>query len=323
MTRSRRHWGTSPLPTTRPVSAGRMLLLLVVIGLIYSQARKTETWGWLAPEDPVAATALPQVPSGWKETIQPGPTDVEEWDNRETRDKFSAIVDQTQQALQDMPAYWMCLRWALAQSFDQLRSRAKYATMSRLWSEPDAWRGRLVRLKLHVRLIEEHSAPENSTGVKRVYEIWGWTDDSKSLPFCVVVAELPPDMRSGADVEFETEFVGYFLKWLRYTPGVGDERSSPLLLGRIISTPRRAAQSRTVAGPMFGWVIGAAAVVLVGILLVLRFAPRRRQPVAVNGPPRADEASAIAFLETALKPGDDSQPSPQDPPNPFRSNGGG
>ena len=42
-------------------------------------------------------------------------------------------------------------------------------------------------------------------------DVWGWTDDSKSLPFCCVVPELPPDMKPGVDLSYEGVFVGYFL----------------------------------------------------------------------------------------------------------------
>jgi hypothetical protein len=306
MSRSRRRWNQSPLPAARTMSIWRMTLLLFVLGLIYSQASQPATWAWMA-NDEAPAAAQPVVPAtaSWTEMFEAGPTDAEEWDYRETRDKFSAIVDQTPQALQDMPAYWMCLRWALAQSFAELNSRAKSVTMSRLWSEPDAWRGRLVKLRLYIRLIEEHPAPENSAGVKSVYELWGWTDESKSLPYCVVVAELPPGLKPGADVEYEGQFVGYFLKWMRYVPGAGEERSSPLLLGRIRAAAPRAANTGAVKGPMFAWAVGAAAILIVGMFVALRFWPSRRRAPRPDGPVRDDEGAAMTFLQTAFeKPGE-------------------
>lgn len=302
MSRSRRRWNASPLPPARTLSIWRMALLLGVLGLIYSQASQPATWAWMDGDQP--GSAAPQsVPAttGWTETFEAGPTDAEEWDYRETRDKFSAIVDQTPQSLQDMPAYWMCLRWAVAQTFPELTSRAATVTMSRLWDEPAAWRGKLVKLQLYVRMIDEHAAPENSARLKGVYELWGWTDDSKSLPYCVVVPELPPGMKPGADVDHEVQFVGYFLKWMRYTPGAGEERSSPLLLGRVRTVAPRTASTGTGGGSLSNWAIGAAGVLIVGMFVAVRYLPSRRRAPRADGLVREDEGSAMEFLRTAFE----------------------
>jgi hypothetical protein len=172
--------------------------------------------------------------------------------------------------------------------------------MSQLWEEPDKYRATIVRLALHIRMIEEHPAPENSAKVDRVFEVWGWTDDSKSLPFCCVVPELPPDMKPGVDLSYEGVFVGYFLKWMKYTPGVGKDRSSPILIGRIRSIPNAVARNAPpTAGSWIVWLIFAVVAVPIGWLAwSRRSTPMRRVQTAA---PHEQEA-ALAFLQGALGP---------------------
>jgi hypothetical protein len=108
-------------------------------------------------------------------------------------------------------------------------------------------------------------------------------------------------MNPGADVDHEGEFVGYFLKWMRYTPGAGAERSSPLLLGRIRPAARRVATTGAVQGPMFAWAVGAAAVLIVGMFVAVRYLPSRRRAPRADTPVREDEGTAMAFLQTAFE----------------------
>jgi hypothetical protein len=150
-------------------------------------------------------------------------------------------------------------------------------------------------------MIDEHAAPENSARLKVVYELWGWTDESKSLPYCVVVPELPPGMKPGGDVDHEVQFAGYFLKWMRYTPGAGEERSSPLLLGRVRAAAPQAASARTIRGPLFDWAVGAAGVLIVGMFVAIRFLPSRRRVPRADVQARDDESSAMEFLRTAFE----------------------
>lgn len=305
MSRYRRRWGR-PTSTRRGARPVRMILLLVVLAFIYSQARKASTWRWLAPQQEAAEAAAPAVqPPPFAETVHPGPTDVEERDLKENRDKLSVLVDQTPRSLQDMPAYWLLLRWALAQSFDELQARAQTTTMSTLWDQPNEFRGKLVSLNVHVRRIEEYPAPQNSAGVSKVYEVWGWTEDSKSLPYSFVVPEIPPGMAVGSEVAYDAAFVGYFLKWLRYTPGVGPERSSPLLLGRIRQLSRlpESQAAKPPSDPLGQWAVGIVITIMLGLMAWVSYSGRRKTALA---PGVDQEAATLEFLQHALSgtPGD-------------------
>ena len=167
------------------------------------------------------------------EIIVPGPTDQNESEAAAARSLFQAVTDRAPLSKIEMPAYWRCLKWARAQSFADLERRAVHGVVyTQLWEQPDKYRGKLVRLRLHIRRILDWEAPENSAGVRRVYEAWGWTDESKSFPYVVVFSDLPEGIPLGDNVEEEGLFVGYFLKTIAYT-AFNRNRSSPLLLGRM------------------------------------------------------------------------------------------
>ena len=97
-----------------------------------------------------------------------------------------------------MPAYWRCLKWARAQSFAELERRAADGVVyTQLLEQPDKYRGKLLRLRLHIRRVLDWEAPKNSAGVRRVYEAWGWTDESKSHPTSPSSATLPAGHETG------------------------------------------------------------------------------------------------------------------------------
>ncbi len=62
------------------------------------------------------------------------------------------------------------------------------------------YRGELLHMRLHIRRALMHEAPTNKAGLKQVYELWGWTEESKSFPYVVLCSELPPGITLGAEV---------------------------------------------------------------------------------------------------------------------------
>ena len=186
-----------------------------------------------------------------------------------------------------MPAYWRCLKWARAQSFAQLDQRAIHGLVyTQLWEQPDKYRGKLIRLRLHLQRILDWEAPENSAGVRRVYEAWGWTDESKSFPYVVVLSDVPKGIPLGDNLHEEGLFVGYFLKTMAYT-AYNRNRSSPLLLGRMEWLPSTAPAHPIVGRRDWVWItaVGIPVVLLIvagtwypdAPLSVRRsFRPRRR-----------------------------------------------
>ena len=259
-------------------------------------------------DNPAAPDKPADKPARSWETIKERPTDKEQWDEKAIKDSLSAVTDKTAIQESEMPAYWNLMRWTLAQSSFQLEERAaKNVTMNDLWTTPGDYRGKLVRMPLHIRRISRFEAKgENSAGVKTGYEIWGWADHSHSLPFAVIVPDLPPGLAVGEDVAEDGVFSGYFFKWMRYTPGVGKERSSPVLIGRIVAQPKKVMKSPSVSNdPLFVWLGVAGGLAVAGMVIWSRFSSRRTGPV-VSLP--KDEETAMAFLSRALEP-DGASPS--------------
>ncbi|HTI49711.1 MAG TPA: hypothetical protein VL475_02125, partial [Planctomycetaceae bacterium] len=189
-----------------------MLIFLVILGLIYARARDPQTWRWLA-DDRAAGPDLQQMeananapaadgPAAADDTVVPGPTDEDAEEMADATRQFAAISDKAPLDKSEMPAYWRLMKWARGQSFKDLAARARRDVLyTQLWERPHAYRGKLLKLRLHIKRVVEWDAPENVAGVKTVYEAWGWTDESKSYPYVVVFSELPQGMHVGADVQ--------------------------------------------------------------------------------------------------------------------------
>ena len=287
--------------------------MLMVIGLLYNRARDARTWSWLAPEadaasePPQSATvASPQAPP--LETVRSGPTDLNEGQTTEAAKLLAAITDRQKLVDVEMPAYWRLLGWAQAQTFAELSQRAQRdVPFTTLYDQPENYRAKPLRLRLNVRRILDFDAPENSVGVKKVYEAWGWTDDSKSRPYVVVFSELPPGVKVGTEVDHNVVFAGYFLKWMQYETYQGQRQSAPLLLGRL--QPQAPAAAPRASSPWsiwdFAFFAGGAVIIAFGLRSAFRRNEPRRRLLAAEG----DEESALEFFKTGgERPDEQTQP---------------
>jgi hypothetical protein len=357
---------------------GSLICLLLVVGMLYSRARRPETWAWLvnegtdaaptekgpAPPTRVAAapakadkSAAPRTPDaapkndpgkqaaenggGFPEkaappaqggdksavavgstvpptdTIIPGPTDKDPEEQADVRAQFELLTDREALEAIEMPAYWRLFRWAWAQSFSEMERRANRDVMYvHLYDQPDKFRGKLVRLKLHIVRIVKWDAEENKGKFKHIYEVWGATEDSQSFPYVAVVSELPPGMKPGATVRYDGIFVGYFLKNMAYKAH-DVLRGTPLLIGRLhaLNVPGQSAKNVTADNSMWQWLTGIGIAVVVGIWLWLRFARVRGTEAVVH---KRAESEMEAWLKDAptapLAPGSEFTTSLTEPP---------
>src|SRR5262245_44667552 len=222
---SRRYWESQ---VGRPVRApvprlASMILMLALVGVIYARAKEPATWRWLAPDNArveMAAAGGAKIPASDREheTIVPGPTDEdpEEW--AAARMQFEAITDKTPDIDRvEMPAYWRCLKWARAQSFDEMdRRAAKDVEYVRVLREPEKYRGKLIRISMRVMRALAWDAKENPAGVKQTTEAWGPDDSSRTYLYVGVTGDWPAELTTGESVNEQAEFVGYFLKLMMY-----------------------------------------------------------------------------------------------------------
>lgn len=168
------------------------------------------------------------------DVIVAGPTDQDPEEADAAAEEFQAVEDREPLVAAEMPAYWRLLRWSRAQSFDALLDRAQSDVLfTQLWQSSPSYRGKLIELRLHVRRALRIPAPKNSAGVKELYEVWGWTDESASSLYVALFSDLPPDFPIGENIREEATFVGYFLKNMSYIDKLDKKRAAPLLIGRL------------------------------------------------------------------------------------------
>jgi hypothetical protein len=288
-----------------------MMTMLVVLGLIIAKAADPATWAWLASDDqgvagkpaanappgePAKAPVKPVTAQPKAETVTEGPTDqdIEEMDG--ASEEFMALTDgAVEMGKEEMPAYWRLFSWTQHQSTAKLQERAsKDFVFNQFIRDPDEQRGKLFRVELNVRRVLAYDAPENKAGVKKVYEIWGWTTESKAWLYCVLTPELPAGMPVGTDVYERASFTGYFLKVQGYhAAGAGPRDkplAAPLLIGRISWNPSALREARAETdfdwlarqarqpGTLTFWAIAGVALIFLGGLgywLYTFLTPRR------------------------------------------------
>ena len=309
-----------------------LIFMLAVLWMLITRASDPDTWRWLAndpdggkpkaqdpDESPVAAnvpvvepkkTATPPQLSIPTEEVVANPTDQDPDEQDAVKEEFQAIADKQPLAAEEMPSYWRFMKWTRAQTFDELKARARRDVLfTQLWEQPDKYRGQLVYLKMHLkRALRHDEAPANPLGLKDVFEAWGWTEDSKSYPYLVVFPERPPGLPLGPDIHEEATFVGYFLKEMSYE-AFDVRRAAPLLIGRLRwrENPTRVAlrQQRDPEG--FWMVIGIGGVALMGLIgyWVYRFRYPRKRQLATD---LENQKRADAWVERlAQGPADDDE----------------
>jgi hypothetical protein len=153
--------------------------------------------------------------------------------------EMEGVTDSTFQcSVEEMPAYWRLLKWSARPpegNGDQVDFR--HVSFNELVNRPNAWRGRPVQIDLHVCRIVECAAPQNSCGIERLYEVWGWSDDSRGSLYVAVTPELPDGMSVGESVIERAAVCGYFFKVQAYlaagSAAQPQPTAAPLVIGRL------------------------------------------------------------------------------------------
>ncbi len=183
--------------------------------------------------------------------------------------EFQAITDRTTElGAEEMPAYWQLLRNAEQESFEQFRRQpAIHADFAKLQENPAAFRGKLMHVPLNVRRILAYEVEESPLKAKRLYEVWGWLDDSPENLYVIVTVDLPPGMSVGASVHERAEVYGYFFKLQGYLPAGGETRltplAAPLLVGRMI---RSVPPTLAFAREKDWWRMGLGTILIVSLV---------------------------------------------------------
>ncbi|HWL09852.1 MAG TPA: hypothetical protein VNQ76_15710 [Planctomicrobium sp.] len=274
-----------------------MLFMLILLGMMISYTSRPSSWQWLVDDvnaqdavrvqEPGAADSIgdpeqippPEEPAAVppaeiEAPLVPNPTDQdpEEW--AAAQDQFRDIQDRKPFSAEEMPSYWRLFRWVNAQTRQEMYQRStRDPFFTQLWEQPAKNRGKLFSMKLHVRRVLSHEPEENSAGVKKVYELWGVTDESRSHLYVVLTDTLPEGFPQGAKVEADAHFTGYFLKILGYE-ATDAQRGAPLLIGKIKNSPivQMPRRDPVAARNEFTWTV-IFGVWILCLFAVLRFLP--------------------------------------------------
>ncbi len=239
-----------------------MLFMLILLGMMISYTKRPATWRWLVddvnsqPDESIKVAGIgaggmlaqqaengqPPAPDAPLAEIEdpliPGPTDQDPDEWAAAQAQFRDVRDKHPFSAEEMPSYWRLFRWIHAQTRLAMSERSvRNPFFTQIWEEPAKNRGKLYSLKLHVKRVLSHEPEENSAGVKRVYELWGVTDESRSHLYVVLTDRLPEGFPEGARIDgYSVYFTGYFLKILGYEASDA-QRGAPLLIGKIKNAP--------------------------------------------------------------------------------------
>ncbi len=291
----RRTNGMTISERTRLVS---MFTGLILLGLLIMRARDPGLWTWLVPEAPSRAVSsenqdMVSESIGNREATERLDSALTDWDAEQmtaAAEEFQAVTDGTLETqAEEMPAYWRLMTWIQNQAFDQLESRARgNRVFAEMFHRPEDYRGQLMRLDLRARRILSYDVPANALGIQRLYEIWGWTSESKAWLYVAVVPDLPPQMPLGADVDERMTLCGYFFKLQGYREAGAAPRDkpllAPLLIGRVEWHPEAKPGLPGVGSRWSPWLLAVIALVVSGGALwsVLRVRPPARKTLRVS-----------------------------------------
>lgn len=180
------------------------------------------------------------------------------------------------------------------------REARRDVSFANLWNDPDTYRGELIYLNGYLRGLHKFEATTNRrfnpTGLNFLYQGDLFTEESRHLPYVIVVPSIADGMPLGTDQSENVTFAGYFLQLWRYTAAGNVERAAPLLIGRILvwqPAPRSESPFRLSV------YLAAGSVLLMVCAIGLLWAISRRQPRTIHAEGPGDErteAAAIAGL---------------------------
>lgn len=186
------------------------------------------------------------------------------------RDQLSVVADNTLTiAARELPAYWTLVDHIVSHQFEDLSARARRDVPLRgIFEDPQRHRGELIFVRLNVRqVIPYEVTPSDGRQVGRLYELWGWTSETKAYMYCLVTPELPVGLPASGRTVSTVDCAGYFFKMQAYFPGKGTSGSplvAPLLIGRGRVVPTPAPASPSLSG-QWVWMLAG-----IGLLLLVR-----------------------------------------------------
>jgi hypothetical protein len=318
-----------PIP---PRDRARLLAMVASLGLVLvamGQAKNPEQWRWLwagdqrqAPSDTPSkspAAAVDPIPRPAADPLPEGvflsPADRVAG---ETTAGYYPGVDPVPLARVEDDTFfqaadheaWFQMLSVLAKKdpaeFDRQAASVGYVELDQ---QPEAYRGRPVRLHGAARRAVEIKAPDNPHGIEKYYQIVLRPAGGPDWPLFVYCLTLPDGFATGESISAEISASGLFFKNLAYRtaaePGQGPAvLTAPTILAQTIRwSPATvaAAEPRSEPSPwaMVAVGIASAMIGLFGAAMLSRRANASSSTASVRGKANVDEsrvADALARL---------------------------
>ncbi len=157
-----------------------------------------------------------------------------------------------------------------AEAFTQ--SARRDLTYADLMSQPKANRGEVVEVKGRLRRLRKVYVPQalQILGVAELYEGWVFQEIYGPNPICILLTQLPEDIKPFEKNDYVIEFQGYFFKKYRYkTANSGSEnpwKDTPLLIGKTLKVTRGAP---TDSDETTAWATGLLPVFVVFLVVIV------------------------------------------------------
>jgi hypothetical protein len=154
--------------------------------------------------------------------------------------------------------------WATGNRTDSTQPDLPEAvSFTRLFSDPEHYRGRVVRVSGWLRRVDPLPLPPNPLGLASAWQVWLEPTAEPFGPYVVWLQDLPASFDDERSQNQHVEVVGHFLKRLAYE-AMDRTRAAPAIVA--IALTERPSQPE---GDWFGTIMLATIVLLLAVMLPL------------------------------------------------------
>jgi hypothetical protein len=216
----------------------------------------------------------------------PGLTDEDAEEADSAQEELQAVGDRTLfNQPEEMLAYNRLVKWTRSQTAEAMLKRANRRVLfNDFIQSPDKWRGKLVSFELTaLRAIKYDARPDDNPLYANLYEVWGFTSESKNWLYEFVVVDPPKGLPLGPSLWEKVRVVGYFFKVQGYQPAGAKVNDPPLFapmfIGRLTWTPPVIPRVQSADYLWAGMVAGLFGLIMIAALAAAILGRRRRTPV--------------------------------------------
>ncbi len=186
------------------------------------------------------------------------------------------VRDDTVFRSADQSAWFQIWERLRAEADAGAKPSGREVTFAQIYSQPQSYRGRRVRMEGTIRRLQEVPAPSNAIGIDRYWQAWLEPAGGPASPVVVYFLSLPAGTPTGMRVDMPAIVDGVFFK--RWAYQASDAiRLAPLLMATGPRQPPRIVSGRGTS-PLVGWALVSIAALVAATSLALRFAAGKRPP---------------------------------------------